>query len=207
MSGRGVLVLACGALVRELTDIAGLHQLDGVSIECLPASLHNRPEHIPDQVRARLAMACDQYEKVLVGYADCGTGGLLDRVCEEFEVERLPGAHCYEFFAGAARFAAVNDPDPTAFYLTDYLARHFDRLIYQGLGIADHPELRDMYFGNYTRMVLFAQRGGAEVLGYAAAASERIGLPLEIIETGYGELESTVLAAVRPLVARAVGLS
>lgn len=193
MAGQGVLVLACGALVRELGDIVGLHQLHDVTVECLPAGLHNRPERIPEQLRARLSAARGLYEHILVGYADCGTGGLLDRVCEEFDVQRLPGAHCYEFFAGAGRFAEIHDPDPTAFYLTDYLARHFDRLVYEGLGIAAHPELRDMYFGNYTRLVLLTQRGGTDVQAAARVASERLGLPLEVIDAGYGDLESSVV--------------
>ena len=187
-SGNGVLVIACGALARELRAIVETNRLSAVTIECLPAQLHNSPDRIPDAVRARLEAAVERYDRVLVGYADCGTGGLLDRVCEEFGVERLPGAHCYEFFAGLDRFPQINDADPTAFYLTDYLARHFDRLVYEGLGIAAHPELRDMYFGNYTRLVLLAQTGEPAVLAAAEAASERLGLPLQVLYVGYGEL-------------------
>ncbi len=129
MTAGGLLVVACGALVRELRDVVALHRLPGVTIECLPAALHNRPERIPDEVRRRVERARGRYERILVGYADCGTGGLLDDVCAELGVERLPGAHCYQLFAGLRRFEHVNDPDPSAFYLTDYLARHFDRLV------------------------------------------------------------------------------
>lgn len=190
---RGVLVLACGALARELVDLLHLHALDHVTIECLPAKLHNRPEQIPDRVRQRLAVVVEQYDHVLVGYADCGTGGLLDAVCEQFGVERLSGAHCYEFFAGRDRYAALHGDDPTAFYLTDYLAKHFDRLIYEGLGIAEHPELRSMYFGNYTRVVLLHQTDDPAVFEAARRAAQRLDLPLEVIEAGYGDLETELV--------------
>lgn len=196
MKPQGVLVIACGALARELRDLTQIHDVGDVTVECLPAQLHNRPEKIPGLLRARLEAAQHAYDHILVGYADCGTGGLLDAVCEEFGVERLPGSHCYEFFAGHQRFAAINDDDPTAFYLTDYLAKHFDRLIMDGLGITAHPELRDMYFGNYTRMVLLAQTGDPAVDAAAEEAAARLGLPLERVETGYGELETSVLSFV-----------
>jgi hypothetical protein len=195
MTAGGLLVVACGALVRELRDVVALHRLPGVTIECLPAALHNRPERIPDEVRRRVERARGRYERILVGYADCGTGGLLDDVCAELGVERLPGAHCYQLFAGLRRFEHVNDPDPSAFYLTDYLARHFDRLVYEGLGIASHPELADMYFANYTKVLLLAQSGSPEVLDAARSAADRLGLPLEVLHTGHGDLVPTLLGA------------
>jgi len=196
MKPQGILVIACGALARELRDLTQIHDVGDITVECLPAQLHNRPEKIPGLLRTRLEAAKHAYDHILVGYADCGTGGLLDAVCEEFGVERLPGSHCYEFFAGHQRFAAINDDDPTAFYLTDYLAKHFDRLIMDGLGITAHPELRDTYFGNYTRMVLRAQTGDPAVDAAAEEAAARLGLPLERVETGYGELETSVLSFV-----------
>ncbi len=196
MKPQGILVIACGALARELRDLTQIHDVGDITVECLPAQLHNRPEKIPGLLRTRLEAAKHAYDHILVGYADCGTGGLLDAVCEEFGVERLPGSHCYEFFAGHQRFAAINDDDPTAFYLTDYLAKHFDRLIMDGLGITAHPELRDTYFGNYTRMVLLAQTGDPAVDAAAEEAAARLGLPLERVETGYGELETSVLSFV-----------
>lgn len=197
-----VLVLSCGALAREIRDIARLHALDNVTLECLPASLHNTPAEIPGAVRARLERARDHYDHVLVGYADCGTAGELADLCGELTatagdpgptIEMLPGAHCYQFFAGGPEFTAMHDADPTAFYLTDYLVKHFERLIMGGLGIAAHPELRDMYFGNYTKVVYLAQTDDPVLDEKARTAARRLGLDFERLTTGYGELETGVL--------------
>ena len=189
LQGR-VLVIACGALARELAEITGA--LDGLDFECLPARLHNRPEQIPEAVRRRVRAARGAYDTILVGYMDCGTGGLLDRVCAEEGVERLPGDHCYELYAGSQVFAGLQEAEPGTFYLTDYLVRHFDRLILEGLGIAKHPELRDAYFGNYTRVIHLAQEpdGGLEPQARRAAAS--LGLRYERIDTGYDGLAAAL---------------
>jgi hypothetical protein len=137
------LVIACGALARELLDIARLNELDGLSVECLPAALHNRPKEIPDAVRRRIRRARQDRsaDRILIGYADCGTGGLLATVCEEEGVEMLAGAHCYQFFATSGHFAELQDDEIGSFYLTDFLVRHFDRLVWEGLGLDRHPEL------------------------------------------------------------------
>lgn len=188
-----VLILACGALARELLEITRLNDLEGVTVECLPASLHNTPDDIPDAVRSRLEVVRNRYDKILLGYADCGTGGHLDRLCEEEGIERLPGAHCYQFFAGIENFDAIHDNDPTAFYLTDYLAKHFKRLIMGGLGIAAHPELRDMYFGNYTKLIYLAQGDDKAIEAKAREAAELLELEYSRIDTGFGDLESSVV--------------
>ena len=188
-----VLILACGALARELLDVARLHDLEGVTVDCLPASLHNTPTLIPDAVRTRLDAVRDDYDRILLGYADCGTGGILDDLRAQEGIERLPGAHCYQFFTGSDRFDAIHDDDPTAFYLTDYLAKHFTRLIMGTLGIEVHPELRDMYFGNYTKVVYLAQTADPAIEAKAREAAELLGLAYERIDTGYGELESSVV--------------
>lgn len=189
------LVIACGALARELLEVTRRNGLDDVSIECLPASLHNRPSEIPDAVRERIDRARESYpsERILVGYADCGTGGLLARVCEEEGVEMLAGAHCYEFFATSQRFAELQDDEIGSFYLTDFLVRHFDRLVWQGLALDRHPELRDSYFGNYTRLVYLAQTDDPELLTAAEAAAERLGMPLHVERTTYGDLEPAIV--------------
>lgn len=204
-----VLVLACGALINELQAIVGRHALDHVDVECLPAKLHNRPALIAGAVRDRIARLRDggrSYQRILLGYADCGTAGALDDLCAEFsarasqgdapEITRVPGAHCYEFFATAHRFAELSEAEPATFYLTDYLARHFELLVWKGLGIADHPELAEMYFGNYRRVVLLTQTPHgderARIETCARAGAERLGLPLDIVETGYGEFETAV---------------
>jgi len=188
-----VLIIACGALARELRDIT--QGFDHLTLECLPAKLHNRPEQIPGAVRRRVraARAGGRFHTILVGYMDCGTGGLLDKVCTEEGVERLPGPHCYELYAGSARFAAWQDDEPGTFYLTDYMVRHFDRLIMDGLGISDHPELRDLYFGNYTRVIHLAQTDDERLDRKARRAAARLGLRHERVRTGFGGLERSVV--------------
>ena len=190
-----VLVIGCGALVRELREVAALNGRDHLEVECLPAIMHNRPEQIPDAVRRRVRAAKQRaaYSTILVGYMDCGTGGLLDRVCSEEDVERLPGVHCYELYAGADRFAGLHEAEPGTFYLTDYLVRHFDRLIMQGLGISQHPELLEAYFGNYTRVVHLAQTDDDHLARAAEHAAARLGLRCERIFTGIDGLERHVV--------------
>jgi hypothetical protein len=183
-----VLVIGCGALARELLDVVAHHALPNIRVECLPAILHNRPEKIPGAVRARLESA-HGYDRVYVAYGDCGTGGMLDRVLEEFGVERLPGAHCYQFYAGIDAFAQLHDDEPATFYLTDYLARHFERLIWQGLGLDRHPELLEDYFGNYRRLVYLAQVEDPRLTEEARRAADQLGLEFERRLVGYGELE------------------
>lgn len=193
MSSRDrVLVVACGALAKELRYlIAALDRDDGgsaIDLECLPAKLHNRPELIPEAVRERVRAAHGRYRSILVGYADCGTGGLLDKVCQEEGVERLPGPHCYELYAGAEVFERLQDQELGTLYLTDYLVRHFERLILEGLGISDHPELQEVYFNNYTRLVFLSQEPDPELDQLAKKAADRLGLRFEKVATGYGGL-------------------
>lgn len=183
-----VLVIGCGALARELLDVVAMNGLPNLRVECLPAILHNRPEKIPGAVRSRLESAGD-YDEVYVAYGDCGTGGMLDRVLEEFGVERLPGAHCYQFYAGMGAFEEMHEDEPATFYLTDYLTRHFYRLIWQGLGLDRHPDLLDDYFGNYERVIYLAQTDDPALTEEAQAAAERLGLRFERRLVGYGELE------------------
>ena len=216
------LVIACGALARELLEIVRINRLDGVTIECLPAALHNRPSEIPEAVRARIRRArrhgsadvehaeadpvddvivlgetAVHYESIFVAYADCGTGGLLHNVCADEGVEMLDGAHCYQFFATAPRFAEIQDSEIGSFYLTDFLVRHFDRMVWQGLGLDRHPELLPAYFGNYTRLVYLAQTDDAALRTAAEAAAERLGLSMIIEHTGYGELDTALVELTR----------
>jgi hypothetical protein len=166
-----------------------------MDLTCLPASLHNRPERIPSAVRARIRGARrDGYERIFVAYADCGTGGLLDRVLDEERVERLEGAHCYEVYAGRAAFASLHDAEPGTFYLTDYLVRNFDRLVVRGLGLDRHPELLPVYFGNYRRLIYLAQADDDRLTARARAAAERLGLAFERRLVGLGELAPALAA-------------
>jgi hypothetical protein len=179
-------VLACGALVRELRAVFGQEGLtDTVDVDYLPAPLHNHPDQIVPAIEAKLA-GIDPARPVFLGYADCGTGGLLDDYIDgsDRDITRLPGAHCYEFFAGADRFAELHDEALGTFYLTDFLARHFDVLVWHGFGIDRHPELRDMYFGNYTRVVLLSQSDDPVVPEFARAAAERLELEFVHVPTG-----------------------
>ena len=187
------LVIGCGALARELVSLT--RQLPNVEVACLPADLHNRPGGIPGAVRGRIADArADGFDRIFVAYADCGTGGMLDRVLADERVERLPGAHCYEVFAGSEAFARLHDEEPGTFYLTDFLARNFDRLVIHGLGIDRHPELLPVYFANYRRVVYLAQTDDPDLLSAAQAAATRLGLAFEHRMTGLGLLGTSVAA-------------
>jgi hypothetical protein len=179
-----VLLIACGALAREIVELTRLNDWDHVRIQCLPAELHNRPERIPDAVRAEIEASRDSFQRIFVAYADCGTGGLLDTVLEQYGIERLPGAHCYEFYAGLPAFSELAESDPATFYLTDFLTRHFDRLVRQGLGLDRHPELMEQYFGNYKRLVYLAQSESAELESMAREHAASLGLAYEYVYTG-----------------------
>lgn len=178
------LVIACGALAREVVWLVRAHGWSRMVISCLPAHLHNRPDRIPAAVQAKIRDARPHYERILVLYGDCGTGGRLDTVLAEEGVERIPGAHCYEFYAGTESFTAMTDVEPGTFFLTDYLVRHFDRLIIAGLGLDRYPQLLPDYFGNYRKLVHLAQSEDADLDLAARAAARRLGLAHERRFTG-----------------------
>lgn len=197
------LVIGCGALARELLEVTA--RIPGLEIACLPPDLHNRPGGIPAAVRRRIAQARrDGFERIFIAYADCGTGGLLEPILAEAGVERLPGAHCYEVFAGSAAFAALADAEPGTFWLTDFLARNFERLVIRGLGIDRHPELQATYFANYTRVVFLSQTEDPDLLVLARRAADRLGLAFEHRPTGTAHLAAPILAfaAARPVAPR-----
>ncbi len=186
------LVIACGAIAREVLAVIDLNGWTHVTVRCLPGKLHSTPGKIPAAVDAKLREAKDRYDEIFVAYADCGTAGALDRVLDEHGVKRLPGAHCYGFFAGNDAWQAMHDAEPGTFYLTDFLARHFDSLVWRGLGLDRRPELLTDYFGNYTRVVYLAQTDDDGLTERARAAAERLGLAFERVRTGYGELLPTL---------------
>lgn len=183
-----VLVLACGAIAREVLAVIRLNGWTNVTVRCLPAKLHSRPERIAPAVDAKLRELRGRYERVFVAYADCGTGGALDSVLEQYDVERLPGDHCYGFLTGNAAWEELHDAEPATFYVTDFLARHFDAIVIRGLGLDTHPELLPQYFGNYRRLLYLAQTEDEELRSRARAAAERLGLEYEEQRTGYGDL-------------------
>jgi hypothetical protein len=201
-NGQGMLIIACGALAHEITALRRANRWDALDVRCLPAELHNRPERIPAAVRALIRASRAQYRSIFVAYADCGTGGLLDKVLIEEGVERIPGAHCYEFFATAPVFAELAGAEPGTFYLTDFLLRHFDRLVMRGLGLDRHPELFSSYFGNYRKLVYLGQAPGAQSLQQARGIATQMGLEFEYRQTGYGTLESRLVAVVKSSDAR-----
>ncbi len=185
------LIIACGALVREIQDVLSVNGLDSIEIAAIPALYHNRPEKIVPAVEAHIEAARRdrRFRRIFVAYADCGTGGDLDRLLARYrDVERLPGAHCYEFFSGVEAFSDRGDGDMTSFFLTDFLVRQFDSIIIKGLGLDRHPELRDLYFAHYEKVVYLSQVPTETLLAKANAAAERLGLDFEHRPVGYGDL-------------------
>ncbi|MGB6602994.1 MAG: DUF1638 domain-containing protein [Steroidobacteraceae bacterium] len=183
-----ILVIACGALAREIAALKRANGWTTLDVRCLPAELHNRPERIAPAVRAAIRENRAEYAAIFVAYGDCGTGGQLDAVLAEEGAERLPGAHCYEFFATGPVFAQLADAEPGTFYLTDFLLRHFERLVVKPLGLDRHPELTDLYFRNYRRLVYLAQVERPEAIEAAQRIAARFGFAFEHRATGYGGL-------------------
>lgn len=192
-----VLVIACGALAREIVALTRLNGWSALDVQCLPPELHNRPEKIPGAVKGAIDAGRTTHERIFVAYADCGTGGLLDALLREEHVERLPGAHCYEFFATAAGFEQLAEAEPGTFYLTDFLVRHFDRLVIAGLGLDRHPELVHEYFRNYRKLTYLVQQPDTSLATAAREAAARLGLEYDELQTGYGDLATSLAAVAR----------
>jgi hypothetical protein len=193
-----ILVIACGAIAKELVRIKKLNHWDHIEFQCLPPELHNAPERIPDAVEAKLKSQAGSYQNIFVAYADCGTGGRLDKVIEKYGIERIPGAHCYEFYSGSKAFQQLADEEPGSFYLTDFLVRHFERLVIKGLGIDRLPQLIPTYFGNYKRMVYLAQTNSEKL--QAMAQEQAKFLNLEYRYHFYGDHPLSL--ALKPALAR-----
>ena len=187
-----VLIIACGALAHEIQHFRVLNGWSHVKIQCLDAELHNHPEQIPAKLQATIDRYRGQFEQVFVAYADCGTGGRIDQIIAAEGLERLPGAHCYAFFTGLEAFDELAEQELGSFYLTDFLARHFDRLIIKGLKLDKHPELTGMFFGNYQRLVYLSQTHDPQLLEAAEDAARYLGLVFKHVHTGYGELETSL---------------
>ena len=192
-----LVIVGCGALARELLALTA--GIPGVRIEAVDAMLHMRPEKIADAVAAKVVKVRERYGAdvgIFVGYADCGTGGALDAYLEHEGIGRIEGAHCFEFYAGSAAYAASQEEEVGTFYLTDFLARQFETIILAGLGLDRHPELLPLYFGNYRRLVYLAQTDDPELDRRAEAAADRLGLAYERRSTGFGELAPSIRHAV-----------
>lgn len=186
------LVLACGALAKEILHLKSALNVD-LDLQCLPAGYHNTPGKIVPGLKVLLDKHAENYDRVLIGYGDCGTGGGLDRLLENYpKAERLPGAHCYAFFAGLPEFDAMMEEELGSFFLTDYLARHFDTLIWKGMGLDRFPKLLDDYFKHYKRVVYLSQTHNEDLVARAKAAADKLGLTLECRHTAYGDLQSVM---------------
>ncbi|MGB3243649.1 MAG: DUF1638 domain-containing protein [Sulfitobacter sp.] len=187
-----ILLIACGALAREILDLKAANGWTHLDLTCLPAKYHLYPEKITQAVREAVAKHRDAYDDIFVVYADCGTGGLLQAACAELGVEMVAGPHCYSFFEGNEAFAAKADQEFTSFYLTDFLVRQFDAFIMKPMGLDKHPQLRDMYFGNYEKLIYQAQTDDPELTEKAKACAATLNLPFERRFTGYGDLETVL---------------
>lgn len=183
-----ILLLACGALAHEIVALRKANGWTHLDLQCLPANLHLWPDRIPAAVEAAVEAHRDSYDSIFVVYADCGTGGLLQQKCKDLGVEMIDGPHCYSFFEGNAAFAAHAENEFTAFYLTDFLVRQFDAFVWKPMGLDRHPGLRDMYFGNYTKLVYQAQTDDPALDARARDCADRLGLAYERRFTGYGDL-------------------
>ncbi|MGA1208423.1 MAG: DUF1638 domain-containing protein [Gemmobacter sp.] len=187
-----VLLIACGALAREILALRAANGWDHLDLSCLPANLHLWPDRIPDAVEGAVRANRDRYGQIFVVYADCGTGGLLQARCAALGVGMIEGPHCYSFFEGNDAFAAHAETEFTAFYLTDFLVRQFDAFVWRPMGLDRHPELRDTYFGHYDRLVYLAQTEDPDLASRAEAAAARLGLAYERRFTGYGDLAAAL---------------
>ena len=191
-AGGNVLLLACGALAREILALIEANRWDHMDLMCLPAILHNHPDRIPQAVREAVEKHRARYPEIFVVYADCGTGGQLFDLCNKLGVKMVEGPHCYSFFEGNDDFLRQSEDEFTAFYLTDFLVRQFEAFVWKPLGLDRHPDLRDMYFGNYTKLVYQAQTNDPALDAKARDCAARLGLEFERRFTGYGDLETTL---------------
>ena len=187
-----VLILACGALAREILALVAANGWDHMDLTCLPANYHLYPEKIVGAVEKTVLEKQAEYSRIFVAYADCGTGGLLEAKCRELGVDMIAGPHCYSFYEGNEAFAQKAGEEVTAFYLTDFLVKQFDAFVWKPMGLDRHPELRDMYFGNYTKLIYQAQTNNPDLDAKAEECAQKLGLPLERRFTGYGDLQKAL---------------
>lgn len=198
-AGERVAMIACGALAQPAAEVVARRAWP-VDVHPLPPLLHNHPEQISPAVANLAASLRGSYSRIVVGYADCGTYGALDAVCDELGLTRLPGLHCYDVYGGADRMQRFFEDQPGTYVFTDFLVRSFHRTVLRELGLDRMPELREAYFGNYTRVIWLAQRpDDPELIALAESAAERIGLPLTVIRTGHDGLERALAELVRPV--------
>lgn len=187
-----ILVIACGALSQELNYLKKINSWKNITIQCLSAELHNTPKLIPIKVKEKLDLMADDFDKVYLAYADCGTGGLLDSLLKDYNIERLPGAHCYEFFAGKNPFLSLTEEELGTFYLTDFLVKHFNRLVVEGLGMDRYPQLKNEYFKNYKKLTYLAQTDSKELKNKAKQYADFLNLEYNYYYTGLNQFKVAI---------------
>ena len=192
-----ILIIGCGALAHEINEIIKLNDWNNVTLQCLNADLHNRPEKLPAKIKETIESNLNGYSKIFLAYADCGTGGLIDLILKDYDIERLDGAHCYEFYSGSSVFKELSEKEIGTFYLTDFLVKNFERLVIEGLGIQKHPSLKEDYFRNYKNVVYLAQKPDNGLQSKARECADYLNLEFSVHYTGLKNLENQLNEAMK----------
>ena len=197
MKNKDILIIGCGAIAHEINEIIKLNDWNNVRLKCLNADLHNTPKKLPKKIKEIIDSSLQEYSKIFLAYADCGTGGLIDSMLKDYDIERLEGAHCYEFYAGSKLFKDLSNREIGTFYLTDFLVKNFDRLIIDGLGLSKHPSLKDEYFKNYKKIVYLAQKHNEDLELKAKDCADYLNLEFSIHYTGLDNFENQLNKAMK----------
>ena len=194
---KDILIIGCGALAHEVREIIKLNDWDNVRLQCLNADLHNTPKILPAKIKESIDSNINDYSKIFLAYADCGTGGLIDLILKDYDIERLDGAHCYEFYSGSSVFEELSEKEIGTFYLTDFLVKNFDRLVIDGLGIKKYPALKEEYFKNYKNVVYLAQKQDNVLELKARECADYLNLEFSALFTGLNNLENQLSKAMK----------
>ena len=197
MKDKEILIIGCGAIAHEVREIIKLNNWDNVRLQCLNADLHNTPKILPAKIKESIDSNINDYSKIFLAYADCGTGGLIDLILKDYDIERLDGAHCYEFYSGSSVFEELSEKEIGTFYLTDFLVKNFDRLVVDGLGIQKYPALKEEYFKNYKNVVYLAQKQDNVLESKARECADYLNLEFSALFTGLNNLENQLSKAMK----------
>ena len=197
MKDKEILIIGCGAIAHEVREIIELNNWDNVRLQCLNADLHNTPKILPKKIKETIDTNLNDYSKIFLAYADCGTGGLIDLILKDYDIERLDGAHCYEFYSGSSVFKELSEKEIGTFYLTDFLVKNFDRLVIDGLGIQKYPSLKEDYFKNYKNVVYLAQKQDNVLESKARECADYLNLEFSTLFTGLNNLENQLNKAMK----------
>ena len=197
MKDKEILIIGCGAIAHEVKEIIRLNYWDNVRLQCLNADLHNTPKILPKKIKEAIDSNLNDYSKIFLAYADCGTGGLIDLILKDYDIERLDGAHCYEFYSGSSVFEELSEKEIGTFYLTDFLVKNFDRLVIDGLGIQKYPSLKEDYFKNYKNVVYLAQKQDNVLESKARECADYLNLEFSALFTGLNNLENQLNKAMK----------